>query len=148
MRWFWFWTFRRQPHKMIKHTQMIHPQEPTNCLSVFDHFMGICAWKGKSETLKHVLSTKRSYILNKPVAESRHGSDNVTDIFLEGSKFKIFQISNVQNNCLQNMALIQRHLPECCNKKSKIKGVKFSFICGQSKSFSISEITHYWNWKD
>ena len=33
--------FKRQPHKMIKHTQTIRRQQPTNCLSVFDHFVGL-----------------------------------------------------------------------------------------------------------
>ena len=32
-------------HKMIKHTQTIRWQQPTNCLSVFDHFVGL-ALKG------------------------------------------------------------------------------------------------------
>ena len=26
---------------MVKHTQTVHPQQPTNCLSVFDHFVGL-----------------------------------------------------------------------------------------------------------
>ena len=26
---------------MVKHTQTIRRQEPTNCLSVFDHFVGL-----------------------------------------------------------------------------------------------------------
>ena len=30
---------------MIKHTQTIRQQQPTNCLSVFDHFVGL-ALKG------------------------------------------------------------------------------------------------------
>ena len=30
-----------QPHKMVKHTQAIRLQESTNCLSVFDHFVGL-----------------------------------------------------------------------------------------------------------
>ena len=30
---------------MVKHTQTIRPQKPTNCLSVFNHFMGL-ALKG------------------------------------------------------------------------------------------------------
>ena len=33
------------PNKMVKHTQAICRQKPTNCLSVFDHFMGL-ALKG------------------------------------------------------------------------------------------------------
>ena len=31
--------FKHQPHKMIKRTQTIRRQEPTNYLSVFDHFV-------------------------------------------------------------------------------------------------------------
>ena len=34
-------TLKRQLHKMVKHTQTIRGQQPTNCLSVFDHFMGL-----------------------------------------------------------------------------------------------------------
>ena len=30
-----------QPHKMVKHTQTIRRLLPTNCLSVFDHFVGL-----------------------------------------------------------------------------------------------------------
>ena len=32
---------KRQPHKMVKHTQTIHRFLPTNCLSLFDHFWGL-----------------------------------------------------------------------------------------------------------
>ena len=32
--------FKRQPHKMVKHTQLFVGKFPTNCLSVFDHFVG------------------------------------------------------------------------------------------------------------
>ena len=30
---------KRQPHKMVKHTQTIRRLLPTNCLSVFDHLV-------------------------------------------------------------------------------------------------------------
>ena len=33
--------FMRQPHKMVKHIQTIHWQQPTNCLSVFEQFVGL-----------------------------------------------------------------------------------------------------------
>ena len=33
--------FKRQPHKMVKRTQIIHRFLPTNCLSEFDHFVGL-----------------------------------------------------------------------------------------------------------
>ena len=32
---------KRQSHKMVKHTQTIRRKKPTNCLSVFDHFVGL-----------------------------------------------------------------------------------------------------------
>ena len=37
----WECAFKRQPHKMVKHTQKICRQRPSNCLSVFDHFLGL-----------------------------------------------------------------------------------------------------------
>ena len=42
----WQWhkmnlPFKGQPRKMVKHTQTIHRQQPTNCLSVFNHFVGL-----------------------------------------------------------------------------------------------------------
>ena len=39
------WPFKHQPHKMVKHTQTIRRLLPTNCLSVFDHCVGL-ALKG------------------------------------------------------------------------------------------------------
>ena len=33
-----FYRFKYQPHKMVKHTQTIFRQLPTNCFYVFDHF--------------------------------------------------------------------------------------------------------------
>ena len=40
--------FKRQPHKMVKHTQKIRRLLPTNCLSAFDHFV-LLALKGLNE---------------------------------------------------------------------------------------------------
>ena len=40
-----FLPLKRQPHKMVKHTQTIRWLLPTNCLSVFDHFVEL-ALKG------------------------------------------------------------------------------------------------------
>ena len=34
-------SFKRQPQKIVKHTQTIRRQQPTNCLSMFDHFVGL-----------------------------------------------------------------------------------------------------------
>ena len=33
--------FKHQLHKLVKHTQTICPQQPKNCLSVFDLFVGL-----------------------------------------------------------------------------------------------------------
>ena len=35
------YPFKRQPYKMVKHTQTIRRLVLTNCLSVFDHFVGL-----------------------------------------------------------------------------------------------------------
>ena len=37
--------FQHQPPKMVKHAQTFHRLFPANCLSVFDHFVGL-ALKG------------------------------------------------------------------------------------------------------
>ena len=41
---FLFWslnTVRANPHKIVKHTQAICRLLPTNCFTVFDHFVGL-----------------------------------------------------------------------------------------------------------
>ena len=43
--------FKRQPHKIAKHTQKINRLLPTNCLSVLNHFVGL-ALKGLKNGLK------------------------------------------------------------------------------------------------
>ena len=43
--------FKRQPHKIAKHTQKIHWLLPTNCLSVLNHFVEL-ALKGLKNRLK------------------------------------------------------------------------------------------------
>ena len=37
--WFVPLLFKCQPHEMVKHTQTIRRLKPTNCLSVFNHFV-------------------------------------------------------------------------------------------------------------
>ena len=37
--------YKHQPHKIIKYTQTIRRQQPTNCLTAFDRFVGL-ALKG------------------------------------------------------------------------------------------------------
>ena len=36
-----FTLYKCQPDKMVKYTQTIRQQQPMNCLSVFDHFVGL-----------------------------------------------------------------------------------------------------------
>ena len=43
---------QRQSHKMVKHTKIICRQEPTNFLSVFDHFV-VLAFKGLTAFFYH-----------------------------------------------------------------------------------------------
>ena len=43
----WCYPFKHQPHKMVKKAQTICRQQPTNCLSVFDPFVGL-VFKGLS----------------------------------------------------------------------------------------------------
>ena len=48
---------KRQPHKMVKHTQISRRQNPRNSLSMFDHIVGL-ALKGlgmdKNEFTKNI----------------------------------------------------------------------------------------------
>ena len=53
------WPFKRQPHKMVKHTQTIRRQQPTNCLSVFDHFMRLALKGFKFDALVDALNKKK-----------------------------------------------------------------------------------------
>ena len=53
------------PAKLQKHTQTIRRQKPTNCLSVFDHFVGLA--------LKGLMLI--SLIRNAPFSCSLEGSD-------------------------------------------------------------------------
>ena len=49
---------------MVKDTQTIRWQEPTSCLSVFDHFVELVLKALIGLTLKCLVSTKRLYILS------------------------------------------------------------------------------------
>ena len=40
---------------MVKHTQIIRRQKPTNCVIVFDHFLRL-ALKGLSNTIQNILN--------------------------------------------------------------------------------------------
>ena len=58
--------FKRQPHKMVKHTERIRWLLPTNCLSVLDHFVRL-PLKGLKKTvlqLKLGLYLSLSWLFN------------------------------------------------------------------------------------
>ena len=49
---------------MVKHTQTIPRQKPTNCLSVFDHFVGLALKELKYSTLFKKLLPRRLLLHN------------------------------------------------------------------------------------
>ena len=63
---------------MVKHTQTIRWQKPTNCLSVFDHFMGLAlkGLKGDSGGLR------RRKNLEQFIVFKQSNFVNVFDFFL------------------------------------------------------------------
>ena len=57
---------------MAKHTQTIPRQFATNCLSMFDHFVGL-ALKGLKNIFSNMLSnTFSDFILDMGVTDHRH----------------------------------------------------------------------------
>ena len=63
--------FKCQPYKMVKHIQTIRRKKPTNCLSVFDHFVGL-ALKGLITSFLYFLS-----LTNKKQTITLHEYDYV-----------------------------------------------------------------------
>ena len=64
-----YYPFKRQPHKIVKHIQTNFRQQPTNCLSVFDHFM-VLALKGLfyiSQILMSALTVPQQMPLHNPL---------------------------------------------------------------------------------
>ena len=58
-----FKSFKRQPHKMFKHTQTIRQLLLTNCLIVFDHFVGL-ALRGLTSMLLFIYVMQLSYLID------------------------------------------------------------------------------------
>ena len=57
---------KRQPHKMVKNTQTIYRLLPTNCLSIFDHFVGLALTGLKLKRASF------SIFVNFPYCECKH----------------------------------------------------------------------------
>ena len=52
----WYrYPFKRQPHKIVRHTQRIRRHQPTIFLSVFDHFVGL-ALKGLLSNIAFIIA--------------------------------------------------------------------------------------------
>ena len=61
--------FKRQPHKMVKHTQTIRQMLPTSCLSLFDHFVGLALkWLKEKKIDLHVYASKSKKLLYDQIA--------------------------------------------------------------------------------
>ena len=52
----------REPHKMVKHIQIIRWQQPSNFLSVFDHFVGLSLKGLTLEILRTLLVTLQGLV--------------------------------------------------------------------------------------
>ena len=79
---------------MVKHTQTINLQQPTNCLSVFDHFVGL-ALKGLRAILKNVTSAFHNADFH---FHFFCVCDTVFEISLAKSVFSKVEISGLKNN--------------------------------------------------
>ena len=62
-------SFKRQPRKMIKHTQTIGQQKLTSCLSVFDNFVGL-ALKGLIQNVKQTYFAYSGQVFNPITKEA------------------------------------------------------------------------------
>ena len=78
-------TFKRQPHKMFKHTQAIFRLTSTNCMNVFDHFVGLllkmlkdCIWR-----LNHLYEVN-PFLANVPILYPLKTPENL--VFSRGIK--------------------------------------------------------------
>ena len=76
---------------MLKHTQTIHWQMPTNCLSVFDNFVGLAlkGLKGESGTAASNLSSSvfRKFLICN-ILDSNCGNTQFSPAFPHSFDFK------------------------------------------------------------
>ena len=99
-------TFKRQPHKMVKHTQTVRRNKRTNCLSVFDHFAELA----------------RKELMKFSIFENKN-SDNIT--------LKIFSFFSFELNqwcCVLQNRWISCQCPQVCNRELSMV-FKFFVFC-------------------
>ena len=56
---------------MVKHTQKIRWQQPTNCLSVFDHFEGLALKKLNTHLVTHINGSHFGFLYNEASATAK-----------------------------------------------------------------------------
>ena len=72
---------------MVKHTQTVRRQQPMNCLSVFDHFVGL-ALKGLNTPQKMKSSIKDFF----------RKCDQILSFFFLGKKFIVMHYNEIKNH--------------------------------------------------
>ena len=97
-----FETLKHQPHKIVKHTQTL----PTNCLSVFAHFVGL-ALKGlnciscQSKILLWMYSTQQFY--KKDLMLSGYSTRLLCKKPSKGSRTKSILFSSIVLYCYNQL---------------------------------------------
>ena len=103
-----FYPFKRQPHKTVKHTQTIRRLLPTNCLSVFNHFVGLALKGLRNISLKRNVCKK----INKFTRNIHFAKNGITLSFqLEFSKIDLIEKQRKLEKHLPSPTLPSRHLP-------------------------------------
>ena len=94
---------------MVKHTQIIRRQKPTNYLGVFDHFVGL-ALKGLIKKVAHIVGKKIAKFFN-----NLRGNVSATLVF---SKFFFFLVffKNYPSKYLFKVNNRNRKKCEICSK--------------------------------
>ena len=99
-----YYPFKRQSHKMVKHTQTIRRQQPTYCLSVFDHFVKL-AFKGLLKKTNLNISQIIFW-----VCHVKYFQYTMSMISCRQSKFNILSFKSNLFDFKHEMLLIRRQL--------------------------------------
>ena len=109
-------TFKRQPYKMVKHSYAIRHQQPTNCLSMFYHFVRL-ALKG--------LRVEKKKVFTDYLTHSRYHCSKHIEIsqFLFANQSIFFSILNIYTLNIKNT--VARYHIFTMNKPSIMKKSKY-----------------------
>ena len=86
---------KRQLHKMVKHTQTIRRFLPTNCLSVFDHYVGL-ALKGLNSLIN---MTSISMLKKWNYGSWIWGRSSRPEVFFKKKVFSEISQNSQENTC-------------------------------------------------